>query len=299
MKLSRLFATTLFTIWLAVTLAFFALRLLPGDAISAQLADANASPKEIAARRAALSLDAPLLQQYASYLAGLARGKLGVSLLDGSPVQDLLAPRLGPSAYLAFSAIILAVVLGIPIGTLSASPRAGVWCKLARICASLSLAIPVYWTATLALLLTATGSQSAWLRSWLPVVVLGFGGMGSIARLVASEVRAALGADFARVAQAKGLSPAHILFEHVTRVALLPTVSVIAVQFGWLMGGAVMTEVIFNRPGLGRLLLDRTINQDYPVVQGIVIFSTLVFVVVNAAAELCYRLLDPRIRATT
>ena len=299
MKLSRLFATTLFTIWLAVTLAFFALRLLPGDAISAQLAEANASPKEIAARRAALSLDAPLLQQYASYLAGLARGKLGVSLLDGSPVQDLLAPRLGPSAYLAFSAIILAVVLGIPIGTLSASPRAGVWCKLARICASLSLAIPVYWTATLALLLTATGSQSAWLRSWLPVVVLGFGGMGSIARLVASEVRAALGADFARVAQAKGLSPAHILFEHVTRVALLPTVSVIAVQFGWLMGGAVMTEAIFNRPGLGRLLLDRTINQDYPVVQGIVIFSTLVFVVVNAAAELCYRLLDPRIRATT
>ena len=299
MKLSRLFATTLFTIWLAVTLAFFALRLLPGDAISAQLADANASPKEIAARRAALSLDAPLLQQYASYLAGLARGKLGVSLLDGSPVQDLLAPRLGPSAYLAFSAIILAVVLGIPIGTLSASSRAGVWCKLARICASLSLAIPIYWTATLALLLTATGSQSAWLRSWLPVVVLGFGGMGSIARLVASEVRAALGADFARVAQAKGLSPAHILFEHVMRVALLPTVSVIAVQFGWLMGGAVMTEVIFNRPGLGRLLLDRTINQDYPVVQGIVIFSTLVFVVVNAAAELCYRLLDPRIRATT
>ncbi len=299
MKLSRLFATTLFTIWLAVTLAFFALRLLPGDAISAQLAEANASPKEIAARRAALSLDAPLLQQYASYLAGLARGKLGVSLLDGSPVQDLLAPRLGPSAYLAFSAIILAVVLGIPIGTLSASPRAGVWCKLARICASLSLAIPIYWTATLALLLTATGSQSAWLRSWLPVVVLGFGGMGSIARLVASEVRAALGADFARVAQAKGLSPAHILFEHVMRVALLPTVSVIAVQFGWLMGGAVMTEVIFNRPGLGRLLLDRTINQDYPVVQGIVIFSTLVFVVVNAAAELCYRLLDPRIRATT
>ncbi len=299
MKLSRLFATTLFTIWLAVTLAFFALRLLPGDAISAQLAEANASPKEIAARRAALSLDAPLLQQYASYLARLARGKLGVSLLDGSPVQDLLAPRLGPSAYLAFSAIILAVVLGIPIGTLSASPRAGVWCKLARICASLSLAIPVYWTATLTLLLTATGSQSAWLRSWLPVVVLGFGGMGSIARLVASEGRAALGADFARVAQAKGLSPAHILFEHVMRVALLPTVSVIAVQFGWLMGGAVMTEAIFNRPGLGRLLLDRTINQDYPVVQGIVIFSTLVFVVVNAAAELCYRLLDPRIRATT
>ncbi len=299
MKLSRLFATTLFTIWLAVTLAFFALRLLPGDAISAQLADANASPKEIAARRAALSLDAPLLQQYASYLAGLARGKLGVSLLDGSSVQDLLAPRLGPSAYLAFSAIILAVVLGIPIGTLSASSRAGVWCKLARICASLSLAIPIYWTATLALLLTATGSQSAWLRSWLPVVVLGFGGMGSIARLVASEVRAALGADFARVAQAKGLSPAHILFEHVMRVALLPTVSVIAVQFGWLMGGAVMTEAIFNRPGLGRLLLDRTINQDYPVVQGIVIFSTLVFVVVNTAAELCYRLLDPRIRATT
>ena len=288
----------MFTMWLAVTLAFFALRLLPGDAISAQLADANASPTEIAARRTALNLDAPILQQYVSYLAGLTRGELGVSLLDGSPVQDLLAPRLGPSAHLAFSAILLATILGIPLGILSAAPRAGFWGQLARICASLSLAIPIYWTATLALLLTAASSQSAWLRSWLPVVVLGFGGMGSIARLVTSEIRTALGADFARVAQAKGLSPTHILFGHVTRVALLPTVSVVAVQFGWLMGGAVMTEVIFNRPGLGRLLLDRTLYQDYPVVQGIVIFSTLVFVLVNAIAELCYRFLDPRIRAT-
>lgn len=296
MKLSRLFATTLFTVWLSVSLAFLALRFLPGDAISAQLSIVNASSTEIAARRAALQLDTPLFQQYTSYLFGLLRGQLGVSLLDGLPVQDLIAPRLGPSAQLAFSAILLSSLLGISFGVMSATFHHKILGNVARLCTSLSLSTPIYWSATLAIILTTAGIQQSWLRHWLPVIVLGFGSMGSISRLVATEIRSAISADFVLVAQAKGLSRFHILLSHVTRVAMLPTVNVIALQLGWLMGGAVMTEVIFNRPGLGRLLFERTINQDYPVVQGVVIFTTLVFIVVNGVAELAFRLLDPRIR---
>lgn len=296
MKLSRLFASALFTVWLAVSITFFALRLLPGDAISAQLAEANASAAEIAARRAALQLDLPLAQQYLAYLAGLLRGELGVSLLDGYPVAELLAPRLAPSARLAFSAMAFAILLGIPLGALGASSRAQG--AFARLLTGLSLAIPVYWIATLAVAFAAEGNLSASVRAWLPVLTLGFAGMGSIARLIAGEIRAAMNADFARVARAKGLSATRVRYVHVLRVAMLPAISVCALQLGWLMGGAVMTETIFHRVGLGRLLLNRVLYQDYPVVQGIVVFIALVFVLIQTAAELCYRLLDPRIRAT-
>ena len=297
MRLSRLLITTFFTLWLATSITFFALRLLPGDAISTQLQNSNATPEEIAARRSALGLDAPIIEQYIRYAFNLLRGQLGASLLDGQPVQQLLAPRLGASAGLALSAMIIAIGIGIPLGLLSAAPKAGIWGSLARSLVHLSLAAPIYWTATLMLFLTTALSESDWIRGLLPVIVLGYGAMGSIARLLAAELRLTLRADFIPVAQAKGLHPRAILFRHATRVALLPIVSVVAVQMGWLMGGTVMTEAIFNRPGLGRLLLDRTLHQDYPVVQGIVIYLAIVFTLVNSFAELAYRWLDPRIRA--
>ena len=186
--------------------------------------------------------------------------------------------------------------MGIPIGAWSVLPRSPIGKLISRYLTSLSLAIPVYWTATLALLFTTVGGANTWLSELLPVFVLGFGGMGSIARLVAIEIRSAYGSDFVRVARAKGLSSKDILFGHIMRIVILPTVSVVALQFGWLMSGAVMTEIIFNRPGLGRLLFERTLYQDYTVVQGIVIFAALVFVIVNTAAELAYSWLDPRIR---
>ena len=183
---------------------------------------------------------------------------------------NLLAPRLAPSARLAFSAMAFAILLGIPLGALGASSRAQG--AFARLLTGLSLAIPVYWIATLAVAFAAEGNLSASVRAWLPVLTLGFAGMGSIARLIAGEIRAAMNADFARVARAKGLSATRVRYVHVLRVAMLPAISVCALQLGWLMGGAVMTETIFHRVGLGRLLLNRVLFQDYPVVQGIVGF---------------------------
>ena len=296
MNLSRTLIISIFTIWLALTLAFLALRVLPGDAISTQLSSVNASLTEIEARRAALGLDKPFLLQYFSYLQKIAQGELGVSLLDGLPVIELILPRLLPSAELALSAAVVSTLLGITIGTAASTCESRICRNFARLLTSLSLSIPIYWLASIALLLTTTGISMIWLRYWLPIFVLGIGGMGSIAKLISSEINSVLHSDFVLVAQAKGLSRAQILLKHISRIVLLPTVSVIALQLGWLMGGAVMTEVIFNRPGLGRLLFERTLNQDYPVVQAIVLITTVVFIIANSLAEMVFRFLDPRIR---
>lgn len=296
MNLSRTLIISIFTIWLALTLAFLALRVLPGDAISTQLSSVNASLTEIEARRAALGLDKPFLLQYFSYLQKIARGEFGVSLLDGLPVIELILPRLLPSAELALGAAVVSTLLGITIGTAASTSESRTFSNFARLLTSLSLSIPIYWLASIALLLTTTGISKIWLSYWLPVFVLGIGGMGSIAKLISSEINLVLHSDFVLVAKAKGLSRAQILLKHISRVVLLPTVSVIALQLGWLMGGAVMTEVIFNRPGLGRLLFERTLNQDYPVVQAIVLITTVVFIITNSLAEMVFRFLDPRIR---
>ena len=295
-NLSRTLIISIFTIWMALTLAFLALRVLPGDAISTQLSSVNASLTEIEARRAVLGLDKPLLLQYFSYLQEIARGEFGVSLFDGLPVIELILPRLLPSAELAFSAAVVSTILGITIGAAASTCENSIFRIFARLLTSLSLSIPIYWLASIALLFTTTGISKIWLRYWLPVFVLGIGGMGSISKIISSEINFVLQSDFVLVAQAKGLSRAQILKRHIFKIVLLPTVSVIALQLGWLMGGAVMTEVIFNRPGLGRLLFERTLNQDYPVVQAIVLITTVVFIIANSLAEMVFRFLDPRIR---
>lgn len=297
MNLSRILLTTLLTLWLATSLAFFALRVLPGDAISAQLSTVHASAAEMEARRSALGMDEPYLQQYLTYWRQLVGGDFGTSLLDGLPVVELITPRILPSATLAFCAIILSAFLGITIGTAAASSENKSIRKLAKSLTGLSLSIPIFGLASIALWFTTVGISTIWLRFWLPVLVLSFSGMGSIAKLIASEIRAVKQADFLLVAQAKGLPKSLILRDHVLRIVLLPTISLVAIQLGWLMGGALMTEVIFNRPGLGRLLFERTMHQDYTVVQAIVLIMTAVYIIINSCAEMLFRLLDPRIRA--
>ncbi|MCY3935893.1 MAG: ABC transporter permease [Chloroflexi bacterium] len=296
MNLSRIFLTTLFSLWLAASLAFFALRVLPGDAISAQLANVPVSAAELEARRKAMGLDEPYLQQYWVYWRQLARGDFGNSLLDGLPVMELITPRLLPSATLALAAIVVSACLGIIIGIAAASSGSKTIRQLAKGLTGLSLSIPIFGLATAALWVTTAGVSPVWRRFWLPVFVLGFSGMGSIAKLLTSEIQSVMRADYIWVARAKGLSNLRILWVHVLRIVMLPTISLIAIQLGWLMGGALMTEIIFNRPGLGRLLFERTIHQDYAVVQALVLFMTAVYILVNSAAEMLFRLLDPRIR---
>jgi ABC-type dipeptide/oligopeptide/nickel transport system permease component len=294
---TRFIGQTLATFWLAATLAFFALRVLPGDAIQTELLGSGASAETIAERRTALGLDDPVVVQYGRFLTRILRGDLGVSLLDGRPVSEIIAQQLAPTVALAFTALIVATFGGVALGIVAAlyTPLSGI----ARIILDLSLSMPLYWTGTLAIYIFAV--QLNWLPTsgannlTLPALVLGYHTAGAIGHVVRANVRDTLALDFVRTARSKGLRETQVIVRHVLRAALLPTVTVITLQAGFLLGGVVITESLFVRPGVGRLLLNATLRQDYPVVQGIVIVGAFVYVMLNAAADLLYRLLDPRV----
>jgi ABC-type dipeptide/oligopeptide/nickel transport system permease component len=288
------------SIWLAGSLAFFALRLLPGDAIESQLLQTGASPALIAERRARQGLDGPLFVQYGQFWLQIGQGSLGYSLLDGQPVTEMIAQRLAPTATLALASLTVGVTLGLLLGLAGAlkTPCAPV----ARLLTNLSLSAPIYWTGTLAIwffavtlgwLPSAGGDEVSQLN--LPAAVHSFNTARGIYRVVEAGVRDTVAADFVRTARAKGLPEALILRRHVLRMALLPVFTVIALQTGFLFGGTVITESLFVRPGVGRLLLDSTLQQDYPVVQGLTLFLAALYILLNLGADILYAALDPRI----
>jgi peptide/nickel transport system permease protein len=297
----RLAASALATIWLAATLAFFALRVLPGDAVTTQMRESGASAETIAIRRAVLGLDAPVVIQYVRFLGGLARGDLGVSLQDGRQVSEIIVQQFIPTLILTMGALLVSVIFGVLLGAIAAldqqSTSISRFSFLARLILDLSLSVPLYLTGTLAIYFVTVFAIQGLPASGivLPTLVLGFTGAGAIGQLVRASVSETLGQDFVRTARAKGLSEMQVSLNHVIRAGLLPVITAIALQAGFLLGGVVITESLFVRPGIGRILLNATLRQDYPVVQGIVVFGAIVYILVNFAADLLYRLLDPRV----
>jgi len=298
-ELSRLFFAIL-TVWLVVTVTFFLLRLIPGDALSAQLDLGGASPQEIAQARAEMGLDAPPFTQYIRYLGGLLRGDLGYSLIRLIPVSDLIAGRIIPTALLATISTFFAVALGIGTGILATTRR--FWGFIGRGIIALSLSMPLYWTGTLAIIINAGTLPYSGVDDWrawiLPIFVLGFAGMGSISRITYANIQAIKNMPFVMVARSKGLRPNIVMRRHILRVALLPVLPAISTQFGFLLGGAVITESLFVRAGLGKLLLDSVIAQDYPVVQGLVTLSAIIIVSLSFITDTLTHLIDPRLRWT-
>jgi ABC-type dipeptide/oligopeptide/nickel transport system permease component len=255
----------------------------------------------MAARRSALGLDDPIWRQYLAYLVGILRGRWGESLVSGQPVGTVIGQNLGPTAALASGALLVAVTLGMSLGVLAGVVRWRFLRYPAEAVASLALSTPVYWTATLAIYLFTTalgvlpGVGGEGVRYLiLPACVLGFHTAGSIAQVTANSIRDAAHQDFVRTARAKGL-PEWDVLDHVLRVGLLPVIAVVALQLGFLLGGTVITETIFVRPGLGRILLSAISNRDYPVIQGVVALSALVYSLTNALADVMYRIVDPRV----
>lgn len=302
MSVLRRLGSALIVIWLAVTLAFVALRVLPGDALSAELLQSGASAADIDQRRAQSGLVDSLPVQYLRYLTDLLRGDLGASLLSGQPVTDLIARQLPPTLTLAASALLIAVILGLLLGVGSALDVGWGLSAAANLLINLALATPIYWTGTLAIFLFAVllnllpaGGSGGLDALLLPAGLLGYHTAGSIAQVTAAGVRETRIAEFVRVARAKGLRSRIVVWRHILRVSLLPVVTVIALQAGFLLSGAVITESLFVRPGVGRLLLDSTLRQDYPVVQGIVILAAVTYVIVNTLADGLQRVLDPRL----
>lgn len=281
------------TIWVAITLAFFALRLLPGNAIDAQLQGSGLPQATIDARKASLGYDESLLVQYFNYLFDFVQGKWGQSLYTGQTVQEAISSRLPSTVTLAGYSIMLAIILGIGLGVV-----AGISTKLsflAHLIIDLSLGIPIYVTATILLFVIASRIGNIQGGVLLPMLALGFHTSGAIARIIETNLINIQRAPFIQTAKAKGLQDSYIIFSHMLRLALLPAISVIALQAGILFSGTVITESIFSRTGLGLLLLDATLQRDYPIVQGVVVLTAITYIVFNAIADIFTQILDPRL----
>jgi ABC-type dipeptide/oligopeptide/nickel transport system permease component len=300
----RRFLGLVLTLWAAATLTFVAVRLVPGDPVAAALSDTNAAPDVIARRRAALGLDQPPPVQYARFLGGLVRGDLGVTWYGGEPVTLAIRQQLPATLALAASAMVVAIVLGFGMGGLSATFRGRLPGMVMSALAGLSLATPVIISGPLLIYLFAI--RLDWLPATgqgrldnliLPAMVLGISASGGIARVVDAGLREALAQPFATTARAKGLTPRKVLNRHALPVALVPVLTVIALQFGFLLGGAVVTESLFARQGIGRLLVGAVLRKDLPLVQGVVLLSAFVYSGLNFLTDLAHAWLDPRVGA--
>jgi len=293
----------LLVLWGVVTLTFFAIRLLPGDPATVIISQGGGSAKDIAQLRERLGLDEPLPVQYGRFLGRLVQGDLGTSLVSHRPVSDAIAEQLPHTLALATSATLLSVVLGVSMGVLAATHQ-GTWVdQLCITLAVLGVSLPILLSGLLLILLfslvlgwlPATG-QGSWRHLVMPALVLSMASLGTIARLVRTQMLEVLPQDYVSVARAKGVSERAILWRHALRNALIPVITIIGLQFGALLGGTVVTESLFSRRGLGRLVVDAISWKDYPLVQGVVILGAAIYVIVNFLVDISYGLLDPRIR---
>jgi peptide/nickel transport system permease protein len=300
--IGRRLITTLPVLWGVATLVFVVMRLLPGDPAALMLAEGGGSVEAIAELRAELGLDAPLPVQYTRYLFRLLRGDLGTSLFTHRPVVTTIVEQLPSTIELALVAMILAIGLGIVLGVVAAVRR-GTWLDtLATTVSVIGVSVPVFWSALLLIwllslelrLLPATG-QGGLAYLIMPALVLGFASSGAIARLVRASLLEVFDQDFINTARAKGLRERTLLVRHALKNALIPVITIIGLQFGFLLGGTVVVETIFSRPGIGRLLVNAILWKDFPVVQGVVLLGALVYTLVNLTIDVAYAYLDPRI----
>jgi len=288
-----------------VSLVVFGLVHLSGDPVLLMVSS-DAPPDVVATTRHALGFDRPLHRQFADYVSRAVQGDLGVSLRSSRPVAALIGERLPATVELTIAALLIAVAVAVPAGIVSAVKRGSAIDRLAMVGAVAGQAMPIFWLALL--LITLFGVHLRWLPVFgrgslahlvLPAVSLSTVILGRLARLVRSSMLEVLGQDYVRTARAKGVGELRVLAGHALKNAAIPIVTLLGLQFAQLLGGAVVTETIFAWPGIGRLVVEAIFNRDYPVVQGVVLVVSLIFVAVNLLVDLAYAVLDPRVRTET
>lgn len=291
------------------TIVFFVMRLVPADPALVVLGD-QATAESIAAFRQKAGLDRPLLVQYGTFMAGLARGDLGQSMITGQSIAAQIAGVFPHTLTLALGALVVGAVVGIPLGVLTAVRRDS-WVDFnGRVFALLGFSFPSFYLGVLLLLIF-----SVWL-GWFPVIhtmrgssvgeylhklvlpalSLGLVQAAYVTRLTRSTMLEALGQDYVRTAFAKGLAPRKVFFKHALRNVLITVITAMGVYTGTILGGAILTETVFNRPGLGKLLVGAIAQRDYNLIQSGLIVFALVIMVVNLLVDLSYGLLDPRVK---
>lgn len=289
---------------LAVTLlVFLMLQLVPGDPAEIFLGEKQSSPELLEQVRHDMGLDRPLYVQYLSYMGDLLRGNLGVSLFNNQPVTQQILDALPYTLELALTALLISTVLGITLGVVSAL-RHNTWVdSLAMGFALVGVSMPVFWFGlmlifffSVRLQLFPPMGQGGLDRLVLPALALGLLSSATLARLVRSSMLEVMNEDYVRTARAKGLRERTLIIRHALRNALIPAITVLGLQFGGLLSGAVLTETIFARVGLGRMYVESILNKDITMVQGLTLIIAIAIMVTNILVDLSYARLDPRIR---
>jgi peptide/nickel transport system permease protein len=291
-----------------VTVVFITLR-LTGDPVQMLLAEGNPSQEDIEELRRVLALDKPLPLQYVDTISKMARGDFGRSFRYGTPALNEVIRRMPATLELAGGAYVVALLIAIPTGILSAIRRGGAVDFFSRLVSLVGVSFPNFWLGLMLILLFAV--QLQWLPASgrapdggfvnklesliLPSLTLGAGLAAVLTRLLRSSMLDVMGSEYIKVARAKGLRDSHVIWRHALKNAMIPVVTIMGLQVGFLLGGSVIVEVVFSWPGVGRLAVDAIGNRDYPVVQAAVVFLASFLILANLIVDLLYSWLDPRI----
>jgi peptide/nickel transport system permease protein len=311
--ITRRVAVAVGLVWFVATAVFLAIHLVPGDPAEMLLSQGGVAPDPaaVAELREKLGLEQPLLHQYGAYLSGLLRGNLGTSMIDDHSVAAEIALRLPRTLELIGAAALLALVIGLPAGTLAALRAGSIGDRLLSALAGIGISIPVFVVGTLAILVFAqklrwvpAGGYVPFARDPLqhllvlamPAATIAVGLAAVVFRMTRSAVLETLGRDHVRAARARGIPPGAIVMRHVLRNSLTPIVTVVALHLGTLLGGTVLVEYVLNWPGLSGYLVRAVELRDYPEVTGIVLTISVLFVLLNLLVDLLYAVLDPRVR---
>jgi peptide/nickel transport system permease protein len=300
--ITRRLIFSVFVLWGALTVVFLAVRAVPGDPAQMMLGP-NATAADVDALREKLGLNRPLVVQYATYMFRTARLDLGESIRIAQPAVSLVVERVPATAKLALTAILIALAISFPLGIAAAIRPGGMLDGVVSVVSLLGQSVPGFWLGIMFILIFArslrllpSAGDESLAHLILPSVTVALPLVGVLTRLVRSGLLDVLDEDYIRTARAKGLTPRMVMWRHSIRNMLIPVVTVIGLQIGHLLGGAVITETVFAWPGVGLLLVDAITNRDYPLVQAAILFITGIFVTINFVVDLSYGALDPRVR---
>lgn len=292
----------LLTVFIISTLVFFVIRVIPGDP-ALIIAGMDANPEDVQAIRVKLGTDRSLPLQYFEWLWDIVRFDFGNTLISGEPVIKLILERFPLTMTLAFLGISLGVLIAVPLGVVSAVKRWSAWDYFGLIFSQLGMAIPSFWLGIILLLVLAVkipifplfGSETP-AHYVLPALSLGFARAAVILRLTRASMVEELSKEYVITARAKGLTERMVKYKHALKNALLPIITITGIEFGYMLGGAIIIEQVFSLPGLGRLFLFGIYQRDFPLIQGGVVFVAIIFSLVNFTADILYSIVNPKIR---
>ena len=284
-----------------LALVFFMVR-LTGDPAVVMLPQ-EATKEDMAQFRRAMGFDRPLAVQFGDFVVRAAVGDFGKSLQYRTSAWSLIMERLPATLELAMAALAFAVLVGVPLGILAATRPRSAWDALAQGVALLGQALPAYWVGLILILLLSVqlnllpvAGRSGWSSLVMPMITLGMGTLGRLTQLARSVMIDALGQDYVRTARAKGLAPGAVQYRHALKNAAIPLITLVGINFGYMLGGAVLIESVFSYPGIGRLAAQAIFQRDFPLVQAVAFFASLVVILVNLTTDLLYGLVNPQVR---